>query len=435
MKRRFLWIAVALVVVVAGAAVAIGMPRLPERSDGIPTARVAKSPLELNVHAIGELRAGRTVTMVTPPVGGMLRIVRMVPTGVAVKTGDVVMEFDPQDQLYALEQARVELAEAEQEIVKMKADREVQQAQDEVALLTARFDVRRAELDAQGNEFVSPIDAQKNVLSLEEARRRLAQLEDDVKSRSVTSRASLQVVEEKRNKAHLAMQRAQQVIDSLVLKSPADGFVAVKENRDASGGFFFSGMVLPEYREGDSVWPGRPVVDVIESGRMEVRAKVDEGDRGNLVEGQPAEISIDTLPGEVFKARVGSLAGFASRGGFFEPTSTISRLFDVTFQFDKPDPRHKPGASARVFIKGKQVEDALHVPRQAVFEKNGKNHVFVRAGDRFEQRDVKVVQRTESRIAIEGLSEGIEIALVDPNAAARPAASGASSSPLPGGTK
>jgi hypothetical protein len=31
------------------------------------------------------------------------------------------------------------------------------------------------------------------------------------------------------------------------------------------------------------------------------------------------------------------------------------------------------------------------VPRQAVFEKNGKNYVFVKVGERFEQRDVKVV--------------------------------------------
>ena len=258
MKRRIVWLALVAVVIAAGAAIAVGMPTLPERSDGIPTTRVVRGSLELNVHASGELRAGRTVTLITPPVGGMLRIVRMVPTGVSVEKGDVVMEFDPADQQYNLEQARTELAEAEQEIVKMQADREVQLAQDAVDLLTARFDVRRAELDAQGNEFISPIDAQKNLLSLEEARRRLAQLEEDVKSRSVTSQASMQVVEEKRNKAQLAMQRAQQVIDSLVLEASVDGVVSVKENRDASGGMFFFGMVLPEYREGDSVWPGRP---------------------------------------------------------------------------------------------------------------------------------------------------------------------------------
>jgi hypothetical protein len=42
-------------------------------------------------------------------------------------------------------------------------------AQDEVALLTARFDVRRAELAAANNELLPAIEAQKNRLSLEEA--------------------------------------------------------------------------------------------------------------------------------------------------------------------------------------------------------------------------------------------------------------------------
>lgn len=432
MKRRVVWSALLLAAIGVGAAVMIAVPRLPERSNGVPTARVVRGSLKLNVHATGELRAGRTIAMVTPPVGGMLRIVRMVSTGMSVKAGDLVMEFDPADQFYALEQARTDLAEAEQEIVKMKADREVQIAQDAVDLLTARFDVRRAELDAAGNEFISPIDAQKNLLSFEEAKRRLAQLEADITSRSETSGASMLVVQEKLTKARMAMQRAQQVIDSLVLKAPVDGVVSVKENMDASGGMFFSGMTLPEYREGDSVFAGRPVLDLIEAGRMELRAKIDETDRGNLVEGQLAEVSIDSLPGRTFKAKVGALSGQASRGTFFEPTTSISRLFDVTFQFETPDPQLRAGSSARLFIEGKEIAGVLHVPRQAVFEKNGKNHVFVKVGDRFEPRDVKVMQRTESRIALEGLEENLEIAMIDPTAVASPS-SAASTSPLPAG--
>ena len=85
----------------------------------------------------------------------------------------------------------------------MKADAAVQGAQDDVALLTARFDVRRTELDASGNEFIGAVDAQKNILSHEEARRRLAQLLEDVKSRAATNQASLAVVQEKRTKAQL----------------------------------------------------------------------------------------------------------------------------------------------------------------------------------------------------------------------------------------
>ena len=424
MKRRLLLAAIGVAVIGLGAAITIAVPTLPERTSTLPTARVSKTPLKLTVHATGDLRAGRTVTLVAPPVGGgSLRIVKLVATGMPVKANDVVMEFDPADQQFALDQAKSELAEAEQEIVKMKADAEVQKAQDDVALLTARFDVRRGELDTTGNEFIAAIDAQKNVLSLEEARRRLAQLQEDVKSRAETNKASLLVVEEKRTKASLAMQRAQQVIESLVLRSPLDGVVSLKENRDSAGGFFF-GQPLPEYREGDQVGPGRAVADVFESGRMEVRAKIDENDRGNLTAGQQASVSVDALPGEMFTARVGALAGLANRA-FWESSAT--RLFDVTFQFDKPDPRLRAGTSARVVIEGSTLTGALHVPKQAVFTRAGKNHVFVRVGDRFEEREVKVTQRTESRLVVEGLSDGVEIALVDPNA--RPAGAAQPSAP------
>ena len=428
--RRLIAPAIGVAVIALGAAIVFAIPRLPDRGNTVPTAVITKGPLKVTVHANGELRAGRTMTLVTPPVGGMLRIVQMKTTGMPVKKDEIVMEFDPSDQVYQLEQAKSELAEAEQEIVKMKADADVQKAQDDVALLTARFDVRRAELEARGNELIPAIEAQKNVLSLEEARRRLAQLEEDVKSRAATNQASLAVVQEKRNKAQMGMQRAQQLIDSLVLKAPMDGTVSIKENRDGIN-FFGPGMVIPEYREGDSVWPGRPVADVIESGKMEVRAKIAESDRTNLTAGQPAIVFVDTLPGETFTVQVGALSGLASRAQWYE-SATVTRLFDVSFQFDKPDPRLKAGASARVTIQGKEIPDALHVPRQAVLEKNGKTHVFVKVGDRFEQKEIKVEHLTESRAAISGVREGTEVALTDPTAA-RPT-SNSSSPTLPAGT-
>jgi multidrug resistance efflux pump len=430
-KRRAIGAASIVLLLAAGAAITVALPRLPDSGPATPTAKVTRGPLKLTVHATGELRAGRTMTLITPSVGGMLRIVRLVPTGTPVKAGDVVMEFDPADLQYQLEQATSDLAEAEQNIVKMKADAAVQAAQDQVALLNARFDVRRGELDALGNEFTSAIQAEKNLLSLEEARRRLAQLEEDIKSRAVTSRASLAVAEERRNKALMSKQRAEQTIEGLVMKAPIDGVVMIKENRDASGGMFFFGMVLPEYREGDSVWSGRPVADVIESGRMEVRAKINENDRTNLTEGQVAEVSVDALPGRTFEARVGALSGLAKGASFFE-TASINRQFDVVFAFETPDPALKAGASARLVIAGREVTDALSLPRQAVFERNGRNYVFAKADGRFERRDVKVEQRTESRLAITGLNEGVEVALVDPTATTGPAAA-SSATAMPSG--
>lgn len=432
MNRRATGTMIVVGVVAAAAAIALAVPRLPEHGTSVPTARVTKGAVKVTVHASGELRAGRTVTLDAPPVGGTLRIVYLLTAGAPVRAGEVVVEFDPADHEHALEQAQSELAEAEQEIAKIQADAQVQKAQDAVALLTATYDVRRAELDASANDLIAAVEAQKNLLSLEEAKRRLAQTREDVTSRAATSQASLDVAQEKRNKARLAMQRATKVLESLVLRAPLDGVVTVKENRDGLQVVYF-GMPIPEYRDGDSVASGRPVVDIIESGRMEVRARVEEGDRTNLTVGEPASLFVDTMPGEVFPVRVGTLAGSANRANIFEG-ATVTRLFEVTFTFDRPDPRLKAGASARVVIEGREIPEALHLPRQAVFEKNGKTHAFVKAGERFQSQEVKIEHVTESRVVIGGLAEGTEVALVDPNTTpAGPAQSG-SAPTLPSGT-
>jgi HlyD family secretion protein len=426
-KKRIIWLVGLIAAAGLAATFATGAPVLPERRSTIPTAKAVRGPLKLTVFATGELRAGRTVNLMAPPAGGMLRIVKLLQTGVAVQKDDVVLEFDAADQVFQLEQAKFDVAQAEQEIVKMKADQAVQASQDKLALLTAKYDVRRGELDSAGNEFIGTIDAQKNQLTLDESRRRLKQLEDDAGARTATSTAALAVVMERLNKARMAMERAQGIIDNLEVKAPVDGVVSVKENRDGQF-FFFTGMVLPQYREGDSTSSGRNIADIVEAGKMEVRAKVTETDRDNLQQGQLAEVQVDALPGRKFAAKVGPLGNSASRGNFFE-TSAV-RQFDITLELEKPDPTMRAGSSLRVVIDGREVKDALHVPRQAVFEKNGKNFVFLQIGDRFDRREVKVVNRTEGRAAIEGLNDGDVIALIDPDVAAQRSKS--SSGPLQG---
>jgi multidrug efflux pump subunit AcrA (membrane-fusion protein) len=414
MTRRTVTAVVIVGLAAAGAVLAKGSPVLPDARPAVPTAKVVRGPLKLTVYATGELRAGRTINLVAPPAGGSLRILKLLPTGTPVKQGDPVIEFDPSDQQFNLEQAKSDLAEAEQQIVKMKADNAVQASEDKLNLLTARYDVRRGEIGVLANEFVGAIEAQKNALTLEEAKRRLQQLEQDAASRIATTTAALAVVEERRNKAQLAMERAQSIIDNLVVKSPIDGLVSVKDNRDGQQ-IYFSGMVLPEYREGDTTFSGRNVADVIESGQMEVRAKVTEVDRDNLQTGQSATVQVDALPGRTFTAKVGPLSTSAARGSYFE-TSAV-RQFDIVLALDRPDPAMRAGSSLRLTIDGREIPNALHIPRQAVFDAAGKNYVFLQTGDRFERHDVKVVTATESRAVVDGLHEGDVIALVDPDVA------------------
>ena len=428
--QHLAWAGGALAVVAVAAAV-VPMAQAPVAGRTLPSTRVVRGTLKLDVHATGALRASRVASLTAPPAGGTLRLVRMADPGTALRAGDVAMEFDPAAQQFALEQANSELAEAEQEIIKMRADVDVRTAQDQVDLLTARFDVRRADLDALTDEtLIAAVDRKKRLLALDEAKRRLAQLEEDIQSRSATNRAGLAVVDEKRTKARLAAQRAQQIIDSLVVRSPIDGLVVARENRDVTN-IFYSGMTLPDYRAGDLVMPGRLVLEVHASGPMEVRVRVSELERANVVEKQAASVLVDTLPNERLAARVSSLAGAASRGGIFEDGLSAMRTFDVGLQLDTPEPRLKPGTSVRVVMTGEELKNVLTLPRQAVFQKNGKLVVYVRAASGFTAREVKITHRTESRVAVEGVDEGAEVALVDPEASS-PAPSAAGSPPAGG---
>lgn len=404
----FKWFLIATAVVLVGLGIVFAVQELRPAARVIPTTRVQKGTLELDVDTPGELRTPHSAMLVAPSVNGTLQIVHLAQTGTQVKAGDVVVEFDPSEQEYNLEQSRSQLAEAEQQIAKAKADAAVKTAEDKVGLLKAKFDVRRAELEVSRNELVSEIDARKNVLNLEEARRKLAQLEQDINSRTASNTASIALLEEKRQTALLGMKQAQRSIDSMQVKSTINGLVSIKDNMDS--GMTFYGMNLPEYREGDLVYPGRFLAEVLDVDQMEVQAKVFESDRSNLNVGQLAEVRLDAQSGPVVQARVKSIAGMASRNDF--GPNAVGQ-FEVLFAFQNHGSGLRPGISADVLVRGNQMKDQLYLPSQCLFEKDGKQIVYVKHGNNFEATVTRVKFRTENRIAVD-LPEGTEVALVNP---------------------
>jgi multidrug efflux pump subunit AcrA (membrane-fusion protein) len=429
-QRAITWAVVAVVLcAVVGVVAAVRRGSPAATGDDIPTGLAKRGDLDMKVYVNGELRASHSEMLTAPPIGGgALQITHLLHTGTAVKKGDLVMEFDPSEQRYKLDQNRSELMQADQEITKARADAAVVAAQDKVALLKARFDVRRAELDVLKNELVSSIDARKNDLALEQAKRVRAELEQDVKSRSASGEATISLAEEKRNKAKLAMDQAQDNINKMRVTAPMDGLVALEKNEGAAGGFFFSGMSLPEYHEGDQVEPGRSVGQVIDPKGMELVAKVGELERNNIKEGQLVDLQLDALPGSTFHGTVKTVGGNNARR-FWEDDS--SSKFEISVTLATTDAQMRPGLTAHVFINGDPQKNVIYAPRQALFLKENKRIVYVRNGNSFEPREVKIQAQNESRAAIAGISAGTEIALVDPTAPRKAASSNAP--PLGGG--
>ncbi len=379
----------------------------------IPTTTVKEADLQLKVFTKGALNTEQSRGISAPPIaGGTLQIIHLTAAGAKVHAGDVVLEFDPSQQEYNLAQNRSDLEQADQEIVKAKADAAVQTAEDQTALLKAKYAVRKAELEVSKNEILSSIDGQKNLLGLEEAKRALTQLEQDIRSHGASNDAALAISQEKHHKAQLAMDRADLNIKNMRITSPIDGLMVIHGNRDSTGGFFMDGMTLPDYHVGDQVNPGSSIAEVIDSSRLEISAQVGETDRTNLKTGQAVEIKVDALPGETFAGTVRTVGGATARQFWDDNTK---HKFDVAIQLDRADARLRPGFEAQLSILGDHLARAVSLPAEAVFEHDGKKIVYCERGRGFEMQEVKVRALSEGRAILEGIPVGTVVALVNPD--------------------
>lgn len=304
--------------------------RMPQRQQQIATTKVRQGDVVVRSFTRGELRAVRSITLVAPNLFGTVQVTRLAALGSLAREKDLIVEFDDSEVRSRLEEKELEIEQLNEQIKKAEADLAIRNNQDQVELLRARYAVRRAELEVKRNELISQIDAKKNLLTLEEARRRLKQLESDIKSRQEQAQAELAVLQERKNKANLELARERQRLSQVRLLTPMSGLVAIRQNYSGSFGRMF-GQQLPDIREGDQVSPGMAVADVLDLSELEISAKVGELDRANLREGQEVLISLDAIPEKRFKGKIKSLSGTASANFF---SADPAKKFDVTFDID-----------------------------------------------------------------------------------------------------
>ena len=306
------------------------LQQLPQRQQQLPTTKVRQSDVVIRSFARGELRAVRSAMLVAPNLFGTIQVTRLAALGGFAKEKDLVVEFDDSEVRSRLEEKQLEIEQLDEQLKKSQADLAVRNNQDQVELLRSRYSVRRAELEVQRAPLKSSIDARKDALTLQEEQRRLKQLESDIKSRLQQAEAQLAVLRERKNRSLVELQRERQRLRQVKLLAPISGLVAIRQSRPM-GGMFFPGMQLPDIREGDQIFTGQPVADVLDLSELEVAAKVGELDRANLHEGQDVNMQLDAVAGKKFHGKIKSLSGTASANVW---SGDPAKKFDVIFSVD-----------------------------------------------------------------------------------------------------
>ena len=422
--RRVAAVAVAGAVVATAALLALRERWAPPIA--VPLHTLAEEPFRRRVVAEGVLQPAEATPIAVPgDVFGAVRIAWMVPEGAAVRSGDPVVRLDPTELERELENAREDRRAADLKLDKAAAEAAAARRNLQRDAELAGAELEHASAFAKKDEQVfTRLEIVESEVDREVAteRRDHADAERGIReSLSGTEQALLGV---ERRKADIALERAATGLSLLDVRAPHDGFVT--RHRDWRGN---------KVREGDTVWRGQKLGEIPNLARLQAEVWVLEADAGGLQPGQAATITVEAHAGSPLRGKVARVQGVAQPR---IPGSPV-QYFGVTLTFDEvPAERFKVGQRVRAEIVLEEREKALVVPRQAVFEVEGKPVVYRLAGSDFEAVPVELGGMSAGRVVVaKGLAPGDRIALADPTAQAapEPTAAGARGPTLPGAAR
>jgi RND family efflux transporter MFP subunit len=314
-----------------------------DRGEEAATAVVTRRDIGASVRATG---------IIKPKIGAEVRVgsrASGIVNRLFVRIGDLVRKGDPLAELDATEwEARRDQAAA--------------------ALETAMTDLRYARIDEKRKqnlareEYISQADREAAERAAEIAELRIIEAEADLKY----------------FKTQLGFTR---------IAAPISGVVASVSTQE--GETVTAGFATPTF------------ATIIDLGRLEVRAYVDETDIGRIRTGQRGVFTVDTYADVEFEGRVTAIYPKA------EIQDNVVNYLVIMEIGDRGDQILRPEMTTSVSIFQETRRGVPAVPRTAVLTESGAKFVFVLDGGRREKRRVRTGWKDEKFVEIlEGLREG-----------------------------
>jgi HlyD family secretion protein len=418
MKKQHLLVALILVVLVGGVAIVRGVRASGadgEVPQGTAGHKVARGVFARTLRMTGLVESIRFHNVAAPrlvgatgPGSNTLIITRLMPSGSHVVPGQLLVEFDRQNQLKAATDRRSEHRDLEEQIRKKRAEQEQAHAKDDTELSVAANAVENARLNLKKNAYLGRIDQEKNEQRLEEAEARQKQLIATFDLKRKAAQADLRILEIQRDRAYKAMKSAEDNATRMVVTSPIPGMVVLRM-------VWRPGQQV-EIQEGEEARPGMPIMQVVDPSAMLVRVKVNQADVHLLQVGQPARISLDAYPDLQFQGRVEHVAPV----GTTSMLTTRVRNFVATVSITGSHPKLLPDLSAAVDVELERQENVIVVPRDAVLAhrsspgeggiENDTYSVRVIDGDSVRSRTVTLGAMSDHEVIIaSGLEPGVMV--------------------------
>jgi HlyD family secretion protein len=292
------------------------------------TARVDRGDVRQVVEATGTINAVTTVQVGSQVSGTIYKL--HADFNSKVKANQIIAEIDPALFQGNLLQAKADLENARATLASAQAN--LEKARANAAQSEAEYE-RTKTLAAKGVMSQQQLDLAKATAEAGQADVSAAQSEV-TRSRAVVSQRSA------------AVQVAQTNLDHTVIRAPIDGIV-VARSVDV-------GQTVAASLQAPTLFTIAQDLT-----KMQVYAKTDESDVGQIKSGQPVSFKVDAFPTQVFQGRVMQVR--------MNPTTVQNVVtYDTIVEFDNPEMKLFPGMTAYVSIPVAAVQRVLKVSNGAL---------------------------------------------------------------------
>ena len=323
-KRK--WLILAVVLVLAGLFVFLGLNRDPQAQHF--TAKVERGDIHDVVEATGTINSVITVQVGSQVSGSIAKL--NADFNSRVHKGDIVALIDPALFKGALLQATADLKNSEANLAAARANLEKAKA----TLVQTKADYDRAVgLTKDGVMSQQQLDLAKSNYeaanaSVDAAAANIAQAEAQISQKEA------------------AVEVAQTNLDYTVIRSPIDGTV-VARNVDV-------GQTVAASLQAPTIFTIAQDLT-----KMWVYAKTDESDVDNIKVGKVVTFKVDALPKQTFQGVVSQIR--------MNPTTVQSVVtYDTIIEFANPELKLFPGMTAYVTIPVDTAENTLKLPNTAL---------------------------------------------------------------------
>lgn len=378
-------------------------------SDSSDTPVVYASPqqgtFKIDITTTGELRAKNSTSIRGPEGIREFRIFnvpiqRLIPEGTVVEKGDFIAELDRSEITSSLQDAQLELEEAESQYESAQLDSTLTLSQARDNLINLEYGVEEAKIAVEQSKYESPAVQRQVEIDLERARRELDQARKNYKTQVRQAEVNLREIETDLKQERREVQRIREIMSKFTIYAPENGMVIYKRNRDGS-----------KTTEGSSISAWDPVVaELPDFSVMNSITYVNEVDIQNVRTGQAVDIGLDAMPEKQLAGVVTDVANIGEQ----RPNSD-SKVFQVVVELNQADTTIRPAMTTSNTIHVNKVEDAIFVPLETIHTVDSLNFVFKRDGLNMTMQQVVLGLMNDNDVIIhEGVSLDDQLYLSTP---------------------